>query len=262
MKARKVLALAPIALLPLTFAAPAVAASSGETTYQAMLKPVALNGQDNATAEVMIKLNGNTATITEQASGLAKTFNGGPFPHAQHIHGGAAGSCPVASDDADGDGVIATGEAGGNYGPIQTSLTVSGDTSPKAALAITKMPSGDSFNYSRTIELSDDAVKALTGGTAVIVVHGLDPATAPAAAGEKMSELAPDLPLAATAPALCGAVQATQMTTMPSGAVNTGGTAPTNTNQLPLYVFGGTAVAGAGALLFARRRSTAVADNR
>jgi len=112
-----------------------------------------------------LKLNGTQATITESASGLASTFMGGPFPHVQHIHGGAQGNCPTASADANGDGVISTPEAADNYGMINTTLSVSGDTSPAAGTNVKIAPSGSSINYSRTITLSQAAVDAIKGGT-------------------------------------------------------------------------------------------------
>ena len=49
----------------------------------------------------------------------------------------------------------------------------------------------------------------------MVVVHGLDPATLPAAAQSKPSDLVPSLPLAATSPALCGTLTASQMSACP-----------------------------------------------
>ncbi len=90
---------------------PALAADT--TTYQANL--AAINGS-NATGTVMISLNGNQATITEKVSGLAATFSGKPYPHVQHIHIGAKGTCPDMSADTNKDGVISTTEGGPSYG--------------------------------------------------------------------------------------------------------------------------------------------------
>ena len=257
MKLRKVLMFAPVAALPLAMAAsPAMAAGSGTTTYQATLSPVPLNGQTGASGTVTVKLNGTQATITEQVSGLAATFMGGPFPHVQHIHGGAAGTCPTASADSNGDGVIATPEAADNYGMIQATLSKSGDTSPAAGTNIKIAPSGASYTLNRTITLSQSAVDAITGGTAVVVVHGLDPAKAAPAATNKKSPLVPSLPLAATAPALCGALSA-----MPSGGVGTG-LGSDSTTQLPLFIGGSAAVIAAGALALRARRNAATASGR
>lgn len=178
------------------------------TTYTANLAPVPLNGQTGASGTYTISLNGNSATITGQVSGLAATFMDAPFPHVQHIHGGAQGVCPVASADTNGDGVINTSEGGPAYGGILTTLSVSGDTTPSAGTNVMIAPSGASYNYSRTIALDDATVASLKAGTAVIVVHGLDPAKAPPAATTSPSELVPSLPLAATSPALCGKLTA------------------------------------------------------
>lgn len=179
-------------------------AQQGPTTYTANLAPVPLNGQTGASGTYTLKLDGNSATITGQVSGLAATFMDAPYPHVQHIHGGAQGVCPVASADTNGDGVINTSEGGPAYGGILTTLSVSGDTTPSAGTNVMIAPSGASYNYSRTIALDDATVASLKAGTAVIVVHGLDPAKAAPAATSSPSELVPSLPLAATSPALCG----------------------------------------------------------
>ncbi|MGN6333284.1 MAG: hypothetical protein ACTHOD_16840 [Motilibacteraceae bacterium] len=256
MKARKTLLLAPAAALPLALAAaPAWAASSASPTYTATLKPVPGNGADGASGTITISLKGSTATIREHVSGLAETFQGNSYPHVQHIHGDAQGMCPTASADKNGDGVIDTVEGKPSYGGILTTLSTSGDTSPKAGTNVKTAPSGGSFDYSRTVDLDSATVQALRSGTAVVVVHGLDPATAPKAATTKKSNLVPSLPLAATSPALCGVVQARQMSAMPSGGVNTGGTAPSDPAQLPLYLGGGLALAAAGGLALRLRRS-------
>ena len=178
------------------------------TTYTARLAPVPLNGADGASGSLTLVLNGNQATITEQASGLAATFMNAPFPHVQHIHGGANGVCPAASADTNGDGVLNTAEGQPSYGGILTTLSVSGDTTPAAGTNIQTAPSGATINYSRSITLDAATIDSLTAGKAVIVVHGLDPATAAPAATSSPSELVPSLPLAATSPALCGTLVA------------------------------------------------------
>ena len=59
-------------------------------------------------------------------------------PHAAHIHFGeqARHECPTLADDKNGNGRLSTTEGAPAYGPIVLSLTTSGDTSPKSALAI------------------------------------------------------------------------------------------------------------------------------
>jgi hypothetical protein len=252
---RKILALcaaAPLSALPLlTAAAPAWADTGGAQTYTANLAPVPLNGQTGASGTFTLSLNGNVATIHEQASGLAATFMGKAYPHVQHIHGGAMGMCPTASADANGDGVISTADGQPAYGGIQTTLSVSGDTSPASGTNVNIAPSGSSFTYDRTITLDSATLTSISKGIAVIVVHGLDPATAPSAAGTSKSELVPSLPLAATSPALCG-----QLVTA-TGAPGTGGGSTAGTQNVGLIVLGGTSLAAAGGVLTYRRRSLA-----
>ena len=172
-KALRVLVPLAAAAVPLAFAAGPAMAASG-TSYQATLNP--LNHQSGS-GVLMLTLNGNTATVTESWSGLASTFNGSPFPHVQHIHIGAQGVCPSPSADKNGDGVVSTTEGGPAYGAIGTTLSTKGDTSPAAGTNIKIAPAGSSTNYHRTITLDPKVVQSLQDDTAVIVVHGDDPAT-------------------------------------------------------------------------------------
>jgi hypothetical protein len=255
MKAGKALLFAPALALPLMFA-PAASASTDSMTYMANLTPVPLNGQTSAHADLTLVLRGSTATITEHAHGLAPTFMGQPFPHVQHIHGmGGTGQCPTASADKNGDGVITTTEGGPAYGGIDTTLSTSGDTSPAAATDVKTAPGGAAFAYTRTVQLSSQTLSDIRAGKAVIVVHGLNPATAPKAATTEKSELVKSLPQAATAPALCGRLVVSPMTSTPSGGVGTGG-APGSGGPaaLPLYLLGAAGLAGAGGLTVAARR--------
>jgi hypothetical protein len=231
------------------------ATTSGPTTYTAALKPVPLNGQTAASGTLKLALTGSTATITEHVTGLAATFTGKPFPHVQHIHGGAKGACPGSTADTNHDGVISTTEGKPFYGTILTTLSVApGGTSPKTGTNTTIAPKGATITYSRTITLDATTVASIEAGTAVIVVHGLTPATAPKAASTEKSALVPSLPLAATAPALCGALTASQMSAIPSGAPQTGGGSTAGVQDVALFaVGGGLLVAGAGLLAFRRR---------
>jgi hypothetical protein len=93
----------------------------------------------------------------------------------------------------------------------------------------------------------------------VIVVHGLDPATLPTAAQSEPSDLVPSLPLAATSPALCGTLTASQMTSMPSGAADTGGGSTAGLQDEGLIAGGAAllaAAAVAGGVAMRRRTST------
>ncbi len=263
MKKRTLLAAATVAGalgLPLAATAPAYAAqSSGSTSYQATLQPVPLNGaaKSNAGGTLMLTLNGNQATITEDVHGLASTFMGNPFPHVQHIHGGAKGVCPTASLDANGDGVISTPEAAPAYGSVLTTLSVSGDSSASAATNVNIAPNGSSYHYSRTITLDSQTMQAIQNHTAVIVVHGLDPANAAPAATSAKSPLVPSLPLAATAPALCGPLVMAQMSSVPTGGAQTGAGGTAGLQNVDLLVGGSVLLLGGAALTMRRSANRA-----
>lgn len=237
------------AALPVAFMAPSANADSGQS-FQATLNPVNHSG-GSGMATVMVK--GDTASVHVTWSGLASTFGGSPYPHVQHIHIGAKGSCPGPSADTNNDGVISTTEGGPFYGGIGTTLSVKGDTSPNAGTNIEIAPSGSSTDYSRTIKLSSETLNSLQSGTGVIVVHGLDPATLSKKAQKEKSDLVPSLPLAATSPALCGT-----LTTMPTGGVATGTGSTAGLEDAGLLGTGGAlAAAGAVAFVAARRRAKA-----
>lgn len=230
---------------------PAFAADT--TNYQANL--AAINGS-NATGTVMITVTGNQATVTEKVSGLAATFGGKPYPHVQHIHIGAKGTCPDMSADTNKDGVISTTEGAPFYGGIGATLSTSGDTSPAAGTDLAVAGMGSAYTYQRTITLDAKTADSLKAGTGVVVVHGLDPATLSAAAQKEPSDLVPSLPLAATSPALCGT-----LTAMPAGAPGTGITTPASQSgpDLGLLAAGGGLLVAAGGAYAVRRRMTAKA---
>ncbi|MFF0991290.1 hypothetical protein ACFYE1_15600, partial [Kocuria sp. CPCC 205315] len=77
-------------------------------------------------------------------------------------------------------------------------------------------------------------------------------------AAEKPSDLDPALPAAATLPAACGTLSASQMGAMPEGGADTGvETATGNGAAAGFAVAGGGALALAGSALVARRRARA-----
>jgi len=233
----------------LTAAAPLAAHADSGASYSATLN--ALNGSGGS-GSVWITVNGDQAKITEHWSGLASKFMGGPFPHVQHIHIGGQGRCPTMSADKNNDGVISTPEAAASYGAIGTTLSVKGDTSPKAGTDVKIAPGGSSTDYSRTITLDSKTMRSLRDDTAVVVVHCLDPSTLSAKAQKEKSPLVPSLPLAATAPALCGPLHAMPATGPDTG---TGSTAGVEHGGI---IGGGTALlltAGAAALWMQRRTS-------
>jgi hypothetical protein len=204
----------------------------------------------------MIAINGDQATVTEHVTGLASTFGGKPYPHVQHIHIGAQGTCPTMAADKNGDGVVSTTEGAPFYGGIGTTLSTSGDTSPKAGTTLTVAPSGASFTYHRTFTINSATLAALKAGTGVVVVHGDDPATLSKKAQQEKSDLVPSLPLAATSPALCGAITASQMSQMPGGAPNTGGGSTAGVEDEGLLALGGGLLVAAAGAFAVRRRLT------
>ncbi|WP_181037646.1 hypothetical protein [Arthrobacter sp. ZGTC412] len=243
------LALAGLALS----GSPAMAA---DQSYQSTLQQ--LNGSAGS-GTIQLHVTGNEAHVVLNVSGMPATFMDAPYPHVQHIHGGAQGVCPDPSADEDGDQVIATTEGAPSYGGIVTTLSTSGDTSPAAGLDLKVAGQGAAYTVDRTFELNAETKAALQAGTAVVVVHGLDPATLSAAGQAAKSDLAPTLPLAATSPALCGTLTAGQMQ-MPAGGADTGIATETGTDTGALAIGSGLAlVALAGGAYVVRRRTVAAA---
>jgi len=256
----------------------AASADTASTTYTASLQPVPLNTPSGAASgTVTLTLNGDQATVSEHVTGLADklptdkttltalgiptSFAGAPFPHVQHIHINGQGTCPTASADTNKDGALSTVEGQPSYGPIGTTLSTKGDTSPKAATDVTVAPGGASFTYSRTITLDSATVSSIQAGKAVIVVHGLNPATAPKATLSTPNSLGVQFPgeknklaLIATAPAICGALQTSQMSQTPVGSSPTGGGSTSGIEDEALLMLGGALVLAGGGALAARRR--------
>jgi hypothetical protein len=253
---KKMLLLAPALGLGLVAlgAGPAMA-DHAAGSYSATLDEINNSG---ASGEVWIDVTGAEATVTINATGLAETFDDNPFPHVQHIHIGAQGVCPDMTADESGDGIISTTEGAPFYGDIGTTLSVGGgDKSPDAGLDLTVAPSGSTIEYKETFELNQETQDSLADGTAVVVVHGLDPATQPEGATEP-SDLVPELPLAATSPALCGV-----LAMMPAGGADTGvvtaasSTSGTDSTEVGFLALGGVLAAiAAGVVYTVRRRAT------
>jgi hypothetical protein len=248
---RWVVPVAALGVAGLGFGLPTAASAAGSDSFQANLK--ALN-HVTGSGDLMLMLNGNQATVTEHVNGLAAKFGGAAYPHVQHIHIGGKGQCPTTAADSNHDGVISTTDGAASYGGIGATLSTSGDTSPKAGTTLTVAPTGGSFTYSRTFTLDAATMSAVKGGTAVIVVHGLDPATLSKKAQGEKSDLVPALPLAATSPALCGVLAASQMSTVPGGAPQTGGGSTSGVQDEGVLLLGGGLLAAAGAAFALRRR--------
>lgn len=239
--------LAPLAAGALTLAMSPLAAAHADTgtTYQTRLDP--LNGSGGS-GMLTLSMNGNQVTVDESWQGLASSFKGQPYPHVQHIHVGGQGVCPTSSADQNGDGVVDTVEGKPAYGAISTTLTTHGDTSAKAGTNIKLAPGGSSTDYHRTFTVNSNTVQGLQSGHAVVVVHGLDPTTLSKKAQKEKSNLVPSLPLAATAPALCG-----KLTAMPTGGVATGTGSTAGLEDWGWFVLGGGLLTAGGVMLVGRR---------
>ena len=250
---KKVFLLAPAVALGLTAMAgvPAMA-DHAEGSYSTTFQDI---NETGASGTAWVNIEGATATVTVEAAGLAETFNDAAFPHVQHIHIGAEGVCPtIEEDDANGDGIVDTVEGQPSYGEIGTTLSLGdADKSPAAATDITVAPSGSSFTYEETFELDEATQDSLADGTGVIVVHGIDPAGLSEEAASAPSNLVPELPLAATAPALCGALEME-----PAGGADTGvAQAANGGNEMGMIALGGGLLAAAGGAYALRRRTAA-----
>src|ERR671911_2518319 len=171
--------------------------------FKAHLKPLNRSG---AEGHAMLEKDGSKKVETEiHTKGLAAKL-----PHAQHIHGfkKAVSECPTLALSGR-DNLITTVEGVPSYGPIQVSLTTTGDASPKSGLAVDRFPVANAkgtVGYERTLMVSADVAKNL--GKKAIVQHGVDLNDNGKydfkAAGK--SELDPSLPQEATIPATCGVI--------------------------------------------------------
>ena len=173
-----------------------------KTDFKAELNPLNRSG---AEGHAMLEKNGKKVQIEIHTKGLAPKL-----PHAQHIHGfkKALSECPTLAASGS-DNLITTAEGLPSYGPIQVSLTTTGDTSPNSGLAVDRFPVANAkgtVEYERTFSVSADVAKNL--GKKAIVQHGVDLNDNGRydfkAAGK--SELDPSLPQEATIPATCGVI--------------------------------------------------------
>lgn len=169
------LALGAILALGATLSAVALA-TNGTTHYQAGLAPIHHNpladGHSSATGTASLDVTGTQVHVALHLRGLSPNL-----PHAMHIHGilAAQNECPPKTADTNGDGLISLQEGAPFYGPIDTSFTTSGDTSPASGLALERFPVADAngnLNYDRTFTIPQNVIDSL--GSLHIVVHGLD----------------------------------------------------------------------------------------
>lgn len=181
----KVLLVAPVAVL-----LPAGAAVASAGHFGAHLHPVAhratADGGSNVTGNASLRLEGRNLRVDLTARGLTPNE-----PHAMHIHGivQAKNECPtIAADVNTGDpidpgtfvqgtpdGLISLGEGAPSYGPIDVSLTTTGDTSPASGLSLERFVVADAngtLEYHRRVAVPKDVAKNLSN--LHIVVHGTD----------------------------------------------------------------------------------------
>ena len=171
--------------------------------FQADLDPLNNSG---ASGTANLALEGDQLTTDIASEGLAPGL-----PHAQHIHGleQAISECPTILNDQNGDNLVNTTEGEPSYGPILTSLTTEGDTSPESALAVDRFPVANedgTLSYGRTFGVPTNVADRLE--EFAIVQHGVDlngnGVYDEEAAGP--SDLDPSLPQEATLPANCGVI--------------------------------------------------------
>jgi hypothetical protein len=179
----------------------------------AVARPVPTN-RVTGTGSATLHMRGDTVQVTLNANGL---LNG--EPHAMHIHAGGQGICPPAAAARRHNGHLSISTTDGLkfYGPPESALTLSGDTSPRSIIDFSRYPHVGDIRYSRTVTVPSGVAQAIRSGDAVIVIHGID------YNGNGLydnvldrSELSNALPGEATAPALCGPV-------FPSQTATTGG---------------------------------------
>src|SRR5215210_40030 len=178
-------------------------AAFAQEAFQADLDPLNNSG---ASGTANLALEGDQLTTDIASEGLAPNL-----PHAQHLHGfdQAISECPSLASDQNGDGLVNTTEGQPSYGPILTSLTTEGDTSPDSALAVDRFPVANedgTLTYDRTLGVPMNVADRL--GEFAIVQHGVDlngnGMYDEGAAGP--SDLDPSLPQEATIPANCGVI--------------------------------------------------------
>jgi len=179
-------------------------AAFAQDMFQADLEPLNNSG---ASGTADLALEGDQLTANIASEGLAPNL-----PHAQHIHGleQAMSECPTILNDQNGDNLINTTEGDPSYGPILTSFTTEGDTSPESGLAVDRFPVADengNLTYGRTFGVPANVAERL--GDFAVVQHGVDLNGNGVydfeAAGA--SDLDPNLPQEATLPANCGTIE-------------------------------------------------------
>jgi hypothetical protein len=214
-KRTKVLIALPVAVLVPAGAAVAVSAGNFGATLRPVPHSHSADGGSDVRGQASLRLTGRTLDIRLTASGLTPNE-----PHAMHIHGvvQASNECPDISADANTgdpidpstfvegqpDGLISLGEGLPDYGPIDVSLTVTGDTGPGSGLSLERFVKADAagnLSYHRSVVIPKDVAKDL--GNLHIVVHGADLPSDPD--HTSLSSL-----FEATLPVACGEIDSTR----------------------------------------------------
>jgi hypothetical protein len=257
-------AAALVAALPLlAFPGPA---SAAESVQVALLD---LNTTGASGTAVLAATDAGDLKISIRSTGMTPNA-----PHAQHIHGSAAGMdfhCPTRAADKDGNGYVSTEEGLPDYGDIFISLTTTGDTTKASGLAVDRMPMADAqgnLTYERTI-----AAAELPAGTIQhlkdlhVVQHGIDANRNGRYDLEALGESTfaksvgvNGIPEEATDPATCGMVTGAAAGSIPAGGVDTGdgSTVPVNDRSGLYLMLGGLGIAAAAVTTVVSRRRPAV----
>ncbi|WP_439939184.1 hypothetical protein ACS3YM_06105 [Nocardia sp. N13] len=203
-----VAALSAVAALGLGVAAqgaPQAPESRADSDVSGRLLPLNSSG---ASGKASVSFTSRRAGVVHvKADGLAPNL-----PHAQHIHFGrtARNECPTAFD-AGHDHQLTTTDGADAYGPVRTSLTTSGDTSPDSVLAVDRYPVAPEgrVRYERKITFSSKALAtAIRNGKGVVVIHGVDyNGNGAYDFSSGKSDLDKSLPAEATDPAVCGVLR-------------------------------------------------------
>jgi hypothetical protein len=175
--------------------------SSKGDSFPASLVGVPTN-RVSGTGDATVKLDGNTAAVTVDTTGLLDSA-----PHAIHIHAGGEAKCPPADAAHEHNGNLSISTVNGEpfYGPPVTALTKTGDISKKSILAFPRYPHEGNIRYTRTITLPASVASDIRKRKASIVVHGIDYNNNGIYDSVlDRSELDRHLPGESTAPGLCG----------------------------------------------------------
>lgn len=247
---KRVLATGAAGLLLTTAISPAVNAQSTTATPQTYQVKLSTLNNSNTAGTATLTLTGTQLKVAIRATGASANL-----PHAIHIQSGGQGICPAPAADKNNDKLISATEAIAYTGSAKVSLTTTGDTSARSALATDRMPKADDkgvIAYDRTFTLPS-GVTAADMAKASIDIHGISSLYDNKATydGTKKSDLDGNLPFEATVPASCGV-----FATAPAGGAATGGGALARDHSSMNTIIGITAlVAAAGAVAFAVRQT-------